>query len=124
MASSSDLPVKRVAFMSTVAVGDTPRLDTMFGYALVARAMRYEMKIFLALDSALVTKRQVFEKLDAKLRDRITQCLAAGVQLDVCQASAQTFSIRTEDLIPGVNISGIASFLAYAEDAAINLSWS
>jgi len=96
----------------------------MFGYALVARAMRYEMKIFLALDSALVTKRQIFEKLDPKFRDRITDCLAAGVQLEVCQASAQTFNIRTEDLIPGVKISGIASFFAYAEDAAINLSWS
>jgi len=91
----------------------------MFGYALVARAMRYEMKILLALDSALVAKRQVFERLD-----RITQCLAAGVQLEVCQASAQTFNIRPEDLIPGVKITGIATFFAYAEDAVINFSWS
>jgi len=96
----------------------------MFGYALVARAMRYEMKILLALDSALVAKRQVFERLDTKLRDRITQCLAAGVQLEVCQASAQTFNIRPEDLIPGVKITGIATFFAYAEDAVINFSWS
>ena len=96
----------------------------MFGYALVARAMQYETKVFLALDSALVAKRPIFEKLDAKLRDRITECVAAGVQLDVCQASAQTFNIRAEDLIPGVKFSGIAAFLAYAEDAAINLSWS
>jgi predicted peroxiredoxin len=124
MASSSDPPAKRAAFLSTVAVGDAPRLDTMFGYALVARAMRYEMKILLALDSALVAKRQVFERLDTKLRDRITQCLAAGVQLEVCQASAQTFNIRPEDLIPGVKITGIATFFAYAEDAVINFSWS
>jgi len=96
----------------------------MFAYALVARAMQYEVKVFLSLDSALVTKQQVFEKLDAKLRSRITECIAAGVQLDVCQASAQTFSIRSEDLIPGVKVSGIATFLAYAEDAAINFSWS
>lgn len=96
----------------------------MFGYALVAQAMRYETKIFLSLDSALVAKRQVFEKLDAKLRGRITECVSAGVQVDVCQASATTFSIRAEDLIPGVKISGIASFLAFAEDAAINFGWS
>jgi predicted peroxiredoxin len=124
MDSSSDPPAKRVAFLSTVAVGDTPRLETMFGYALVAQAMRYETKIFLSLDSALVAKRQVFEKLDAKLRGRITECVSAGVQVDVCQASATTFSIRAEDLIPGVKISGIASFLAFAEDAAINFGWS
>ncbi len=124
MESSSDPPAKKVAFLSTVAPGDTPRLETMLGYALAARAMDYEMKIFFALDSALVTKRQIFDKLDAKLRNRITECVDAGVQLDVCQASAMTFHISEEDLIPGVKIRGIASFLDYAENANINFSWS
>ncbi|MGP8017642.1 MAG: DsrE family protein [Thermoplasmata archaeon] len=124
MESPAGPRAKKVAFLSTVAPGDTPRLETMLGYALAARAMEYEVKIFLALDSALVTKRPIFEKLDAKLRDRITECLTAGVQLDVCQASAQTFSIRAEDLIPGVQIRGIASFFAYAANADINFGWS
>jgi hypothetical protein len=124
MDPSSGPRAKRVAFLSTVAPGDTPRLETMLGYALAARAMEYEMKIFFALESALVTKRQIFEKFDTKLRDRITECVTAGVQLDVCTASARTFSIRTEDLIPGVQISTIVSFFKYAEDADINFSWS
>ncbi|MGP8158705.1 MAG: DsrE family protein [Thermoplasmata archaeon] len=124
MESPSNPPAKKVAFLSTVAPGDTPRLETMLGYALAARAMDYEMKIFFALDSALVTKRQIFDKLDAKLRNRITECVSAGVQLDVCQASAMTFHIGEEDLIPGVKIRGIASFLDYAENAKINFSWS
>jgi len=124
MAASTEPPPKKVAFLSTVAPGDTPRLETMFGYALVAQAMGYRTKVFLALDSALVVKKPIFEKLDTKLRERITECIEAGVELDVCEASAQTFNIRTEDLIPGAKPGGIASFLVYAEEADVQFSWS
>ena len=123
MGESSTAPPKKVAFLSTVAPGDTPRLETMLGYALVARSMDYETRIFLALDSALVMKRPIYEKLDTKLRDRIQQCVEMGVQIEVCQASARTFNIRAEDLIPGVQLGGIASFLLFAEQADINFSW-
>jgi len=124
MANSSAAPTKKVAFLSTVSPGDTPRLDTLLGFALVARSMEYETKIFFALDSALVLKQQVYEKLDGKLRDRIADCLNQGVQLDVCAASARTFNIRKEDLIPGVELSGIANFLLFAEQADIQFSWA
>ncbi len=124
MGESSTAPTKKVAFLSTVAPGDTPRLETMLGYALVARSMDYETRIFLALDSALVMKRPIYEKLDTKLRDTIRQCVEMGVQIDVCQASARTFNIRAEDLIPGVQLGGIANFLLFAEQADINFSWS
>ena len=117
-------PAKKVAFLSTVAPGDSPRLETMLGYALVARSMDYETKVFFALDSALVMKRQVYEKLDAKLRDRIKECVEMGVVFEVCAESARTFQIRPEDLIPGVQLGGIASFLLYAEESAIHFSWS
>lgn len=115
---------KKVAFLSTVTPGDTPRLQTMLGYALVARSLDYETKIFFALDSALVMKRAIYDKLDAKLRDQIRQCVEMGVQMEVCQASARTFDIRLEDLVPGVQLGGIASFLLFAEQADVNFSWS
>lgn len=124
MPDATGAPSKRVAFFSTTSPGDTPRIDTMLGYALAAAAMGYETKIFFALDSALVTKKQVFEKLDEKLRSRLEECAKAGVQLDICQASAQTFNIKKEDLIEGAKIKGVATFFDYAETADINLSWS
>jgi len=124
MVDPSVAPAKKVAFLSTVAAGDTPRLETMLGYALVARSMEYETKIFFALDSALVLKRQIYEKLDAKLRDRIKECVEMGVQLEVCAESARTFHIPQEDLIPGVQLGGIAAFLLFAEGAAVQFTWS
>jgi len=124
MAEPSASPQKKVAFLSTVAPGDTPRLETMLGYALVARSMEYETRIFFALDSALVLKKKIYEKLDAKLRGQIKECAEIGVQMEVCQASARTFNIRPEDLIPGVQLGGIATFLLFAEQADINFSWS
>ena len=96
----------------------------MLGYALAAAAMGYETKIFFALDSALVMKNQVYQKLEPKLRERLAECAKSGVQLDICQASAQTFNIKREDLIPGAQIKGIASFFDFAESADISLSWS
>ncbi len=124
METPAEQPTKKIAFFATMAPGDTPRLETMLGYALVAAAMKYEMKIFFALDSALVTKSQIFDKLEAKVRDRIRECVKEGVQVEVCSASAKTFNIRPEDLIDGATIKGIASFYDYAENADITLSWS
>ena len=113
-----------MAFLVTVPPGDAPRLETMLGYGLAAAAMEYELLIFFALDSALVAKKQVFEKLDAKVKDRIRQASELGVTLNVCSASANTFGIKAEDLIPGTQIGGIAAFFAYAHDADIVLTWS
>ena len=122
--SDDSSPPKRVAFFSTTSPGDTARIDTMLGYALAAAAMGYETKIFFALDSALVVKNQVYQKLDEKLRNRLAECPKSGVSLDVCQASAQTFNIKKEDLIPGAQIKGVAQYFDYAETADISISWS
>ena len=124
MTPEAETPQKRVAFFATTSPGDTPRIDTMLGYALAAEATGYETKIFFALDCALVTKNQVFQKLEPKLQERLRECVKVGVQLDVCSASAQTFNIKKEDLIEGAKIKGIASFFDFAEGADITLSWS
>lgn len=124
MAASPESESKRAAFFSTTSPGDTARIDTMLGYALAANALGYETKVFFALDSALVVKNQVYQKLEPKLKDRIAECAKDGVQLDICQASAQTFNIKVEDLVPGAKIKTIASFFEFAEGAALNLSWS
>ncbi len=122
--TSQEQKVRKIAFLATMAPADTPRLETMLGYALAAAAMDYEMLIFFALDSALVAKKQIFEKMDTKVKDRLREAVNLGVKLDVCSASAQTFGIKSEDLIPGTQIGGIASFYAYAQDADIVLTWS
>ena len=115
---------KKIAFFCTISPGDTARLDTMLGYAAAGIAMNYEIKIFLALDSALVVKKMIFEKLDLKIKGRITDSIKEGADIGVCSASAKTFGIGETDLIEGVKIEGIAAFYYYAENADIVLSWN
>ena len=124
MPSNGEPSAKRVVFFVTTSPGDTPRIDTMLGYALAAAAKGYEMKVWLALDSALITKNQVYQKLEPKLQERLKECAKNGVQLDVCQASAQAYNIKREDLIPGAQIKGIGSFYDFAETADVHMSWS
>ncbi|MCL5782646.1 MAG: DsrE family protein [Candidatus Thermoplasmatota archaeon] len=116
--------VKRIAFLVTIAPGDTARLETMLGYALAAAAIGYEMMMFFALDSALVAKQQVFDKMEPKVRERIRESIKEGIEMNICSASAQTFGIKESDLIEGAKIGGIASFYFYAEDADIVLTWN
>ncbi len=115
---------KRIAFFSTIAPGDTARIETMIGYARVAASMDYEVLIFYALDSALVAKRQILEKMDTKIRSGIKEGITEGIKMQICSASAQTFGIEESDIIEGSEIAGIASFYFYAENADIVLSWS
>ena len=124
MANETKDKAKRIAFLVTVAPGDTARLETMLGYALAAAAMGYEMMMFFALDSALVAKQQIFNKMEPKVRERIQESIKEGIDVNVCSASAQTFGIKETDLIEGAKIGGIASFYYYAEDADIVLTWS
>ncbi len=119
-----DEKANKIAFFSTISPGDTARIDTMLGYALAGIAMGYEVVIFLALDSALVAKKVIFEKLDTKIKDRIENSINEGIKIGVCSASAKTFGIEVSDLIKGTEIEGIATFFSYAQDAKIVLSWS
>ena len=114
----------KIAFFSTISPGDTARIDTMIGYAMAGIAMDYEVVIFLALDSALVAKKMIFEKFDVKIKDRIKNSIKEGVKVGICSASAKTFGIEETDLIEGTEIEGIATFYQYAQNAKIVLSWS
>ncbi|MEM0141219.1 MAG: DsrE family protein [Thermoplasmatales archaeon] len=115
---------KKIAFFSMVPPSDNARLETMLGYANAAALMDYETLIFFYLDGAIIGKKQVFEKLDQKIRDRVKESLDNEVILRICSLAAKTFGIDKSNLVPGFEIAGIAFFFAYAEDADIVLSWS
>jgi peroxiredoxin family protein len=59
----------------------------------------------------------------AKLSELLEMAVEGGVRIIACQMSMDVMGIKKEDLIDGVEIGGAATFLNYACDHAIALSF-
>jgi peroxiredoxin family protein len=59
----------------------------------------------------------------AKLSDLLEMAVEGGVRLIACQMSMDVMGIKKEDLIDGVEIGGAATFLSFASENAISLSF-
>jgi peroxiredoxin family protein len=59
----------------------------------------------------------------AKLSDLLDMAVEGGVKLMACQMSMDVMGIKKEDLIDGIEVVGAASFLGYASENAIALSF-
>jgi peroxiredoxin family protein len=59
----------------------------------------------------------------AKLSELIEMAVEGGVRLIACQMSMDVMGIKKEDLIDGVEIGGAATFLSYASENAITLTF-
>jgi peroxiredoxin family protein len=59
----------------------------------------------------------------AKLSDLLEMAVEGGVRLIACQMSMDVMGIKKEDLIDGVEIGGAATFLNFASENAISLSF-
>jgi len=57
----------------------------------------------------------------SSLEELIDQARAAGVRLVACQMSMDLMGIKREELIDGVEVGGVASYLAAAEEGDVNL---
>ena len=66
--------------------------------------------------------RGVMEKKGVdSLEDLIKQAKFAGVRLVACQMSMDVMGIKKEELIDGVEIGGVASFLGAADNSNMSL---
>ena len=59
----------------------------------------------------------------AKLSELLAIAIESGVRLIGCQMTMDVMGIKKEDLIEGVEIGGAATFLEFASDNAISLSF-
>jgi peroxiredoxin family protein len=59
----------------------------------------------------------------AKLSDLLEMAVEGGVKLIACQMSMDVMGIKKEDLIDGIEVAGAASFLNFASQNAIALSF-
>lgn len=59
----------------------------------------------------------------AKLSELLNLAIEGGVRLIACQMTMDVMGIKKEDLIDGIEIGGAATFLSYASENAITLSF-
>ncbi len=59
----------------------------------------------------------------AKLRDLVEAARESGVRLIACNTTMDVMGVRKEDLIDGVEIGGAATFLEFASQNAITLTF-
>jgi peroxiredoxin family protein len=59
----------------------------------------------------------------AKLSELLEVAQEAGVKMIACQMSMDVMGIKKEDLIDGVEIGGAATFLEFAADNAVSLTF-
>lgn len=59
----------------------------------------------------------------AKLSDLLEMAVEGGVKLMACQMSMDVMGIKKEELIDGIEVVGAATFLNYASENAIALSF-
>jgi peroxiredoxin family protein len=59
----------------------------------------------------------------ARLSELLEMAVESGVRIIACQMSMDVMGIKKEDLIDGVEIGGAATFLEFASENAIALSF-
>jgi peroxiredoxin family protein len=59
----------------------------------------------------------------AKLSELLDVAIEGGVKLFACQMSMDVMGIKKEDLIDGIEVVGAATFLSYASENAMTLSF-
>lgn len=110
-----------VAILATMSPAETARVNMMFDYAAAAAAMDLGVLIFLSLDSVLIMKRGVYEKLSVSTRDKIGKALSLGVKVVACSSAKDGFGVE-EFGIGGIEVWGVGSFFQYAMSAKTTLT--
>ena len=97
-------------------------MGRMFGLMTAgsSRSLSLSKVNFAGLGPILMRKRMQDKNVD-QLELMIMQAQKAGVELIACQMSMDIMGVAPEELIPGVSIGGVATYLAEAEQANLNL---
>lgn len=97
-------------------------IDRMFGAMLPRGAGRLKLsKLNMGGLGTLMMRKVMEQKNIASLEAMLAQARKAGIRLVACQMSMDVMGIRPEELIDGVEVGGVATYLAAAEQGNVNL---
>jgi len=120
---------KRMALLITMATPQAAYAPWMM--AATAAAMGFECKLFYAFAGLDLLRASPcihgeFDALPGTMPEPLTlraMCIEQGVALVACSASLAALGLTQDDVLPGVELSGMASWLAFAAGADIQLNF-
>lgn len=97
-------------------------IGKMFGWMLPSSSKKLSLsKMNMGgMGSWMMRKIMKSKKIDS-LESLIQQARQSGVEFIACQMSMDVMGIRPEELLEGVNVGGVATYLERAEEANVNL---
>lgn len=97
-------------------------MGKMFGMMLPSgsRELSLSKMNMMGIGSRMMRKIMRDKRIDS-LESLIEQAKANGVEFIACQMSMDVMGITREELIDGVNVGGVATYLERAEEANVNL---
>lgn len=97
-------------------------MGKMFGMMLPSgsRKLSLSKMNMMGMGSRMMRKIMQDKRIDS-LESLIEQAKANGVEFIACQMSMDVMGITKEELIDGVNVGGVATYLERAEEANVNL---
>lgn len=99
-----------------------PFIEKMFGFMMPRGTTKLKLsKMHMMGMGTKMMKKVMKSKNVSSLEDLIGQALANGVKLVACTMSMDVMGITPEELIDGVELAGVASYLGDAEQSSVNL---
>lgn len=97
-------------------------IEKMFGFMMPRGMDRLKLsKLNMLGMGTRMMKSVMKQKQVASLQELVKSAQAAGVKLIACTMSMDVMGIRAEELIDGVELGGVATYLGDAERANVNL---
>lgn len=97
-------------------------MEKMFGFMLPSgtSGLKLSKLNMMGMGKSLI-KKTMKSKNIASLEEMIKSATDAGVEIIACQMSMDLMGIKKEELIDGVEVGGVATYLERAENAGVNL---
>ena len=99
-----------------------PFLDSMFGAMMPRGSKRLKLsKLNMGGMGTMMMKKVMKDKNVNSVEELMKQAMASGIKLVACTMSMDVMGITKEELIDGVELAGVASYLGDAEESNVNL---
>lgn len=97
-------------------------MGKMFGTMMSKNASELKLSKMnmMGMGAKMMKKRMLAKNVDS-LEDMLTTAVSNGVKMIACQMSMDVMGITKEELIDGVEIGGVATYLEEAEQSNLNL---
>ncbi len=101
---------------------DKDMMGKMFGKMMPSNAGKLKLSKMnmMGMGSVMMKKRMLSKKVDS-IEDMIQTALDNGVKMIACQMSMDVMGVDKDELIDGVEIGGVATYLEEADKSNLNL---